>query len=64
VTWNRCRELIADARADMRPNYLHQFETMVAAHEAFRAKGIAAFQAARDRRAKAAAKPKTRRRAR
>jgi len=33
--------LIADARADMRPNYLHQFETVVRAHEAHRARGIA-----------------------
>jgi hypothetical protein len=56
VTWNRCKGLIADARADMRPNYLHQFETMVRAHEAHRARGIAAYQAAKQR----AAAPKAR----
>ena len=59
VTWDRCKSLIADARADMRPNYLHQFETMVQAHAASRAKGIAAYQAAQQR--KAAAKPRARR---
>ena len=64
VTWNRCKALIPDARADMRPNYLHQFETMVAAHEAHRAKGIATYQAARERKAAAASKPRPRRRAR
>jgi hypothetical protein len=63
VTWDRCKALIPDARADMRPNYLHQFETMVAAHAAFRARGIAAWQAARQRRTAAAA-PRARRRAR
>jgi len=45
VTWNRVKDLIADARADMRPNYLHQFETLVEAHHAHRARGIAEFQA-------------------
>ena len=64
VTWNRCKALIADARADMRPNYLHQFETLVAGHEAHRAKGIATFQAAQQRTAAAASKPRPRRRAR
>ena len=64
VTWNRCKALIPDARTDMRPNYLHQFETLVAAHEAYRAKGIAAYQAARERKAAAASKPRPRRRAR
>ena len=64
VTWNRCKALIPDARADMRPNYLHQFETMVAAHEAHRAKGITAYQAAQQRKAAAASKPRPRRRAR
>ena len=64
VTWNRCKALIGDARADMRPNYLHQFETLVAAHEAHRAKGIAAYQATQQRKAAAASKPRPRRRAR
>lgn len=49
VTWERCKPWIAEARADLRPNYLAQFETMVLAHAAFRAKGIAAYQAAQRR---------------
>jgi len=64
VTWNRCKALIPEARADLRPNFLHQFETMVIAHEAFRAKGIAAYQAAQQRKAAAAATPRPRKRAR
>jgi hypothetical protein len=60
VTWDRVKGLIADARADMRPNYLHQFETMVQAHAAARARGIVAYQAARSR-ATAAARPRGRR---
>jgi len=64
VTWNRCKDLIPDARADMRPNYLHQFEKLVTAHAASRARGIAAYQAAQRRPAAAASKPRPRRRAR
>lgn len=45
VTWDRCKGWIVDARADMRPNYLHQFETLALAHGAYRARGIAAYQA-------------------
>jgi len=60
VTWNRCKAWIAEARADMRPNYLHQFETLVRAHEAHRAKGIAAYQAAQQKAAQTP-KPKARR---
>src|SRR5262245_4196701 len=63
VTWNRFKALVADARADIRPNYPHQFETLVATHEAHRAKGIAAYQAARQRKAAAASKPRPRRHA-
>ena len=48
VTWERCKPWIADARADLRPNYLAQFEGMVQAHAAHRARGIAAFQRARE----------------
>ena len=61
VTWDRCKPWIADARADLRPNFLHQFEAMATAHAAFRAKGIAAYQAAQQRRTAA---PRPRRRAR
>jgi hypothetical protein len=46
VTWERCKPWIADARADIRPTYLYQFERLVAAHVAFRARTIAAFRAA------------------
>jgi hypothetical protein len=46
VTWERCKKWIADARADIRPTYLYQFERLVAAHLAFRVSTVAAFQAA------------------
>ena len=36
VTWERCKAWIADARADIRPTYLYQFERLVADHLAFR----------------------------
>ena len=38
VTWEHCKHWIEDARADIRPTYLYQFERMVAAHLAFRAR--------------------------
>ncbi|MEO5987848.1 MAG: hypothetical protein ABIU54_03865 [Candidatus Eisenbacteria bacterium] len=38
VTWQRCEAWIADARADIRPTYLHQFERMVNGHLEFRAR--------------------------
>ena len=43
VTWERCKSWIADARADIRPTYLWRFEQMVVAHQAYRARTIAAF---------------------
>jgi hypothetical protein len=43
VTWERCKPWIAEARADIRPTYLYQFERMVAAHLAFRARVNAAI---------------------
>jgi hypothetical protein len=43
VTWERCKGWIAEARADIRPTYLYQFERMVAAHLEFRKKVNAAF---------------------
>ena len=49
VSWERCKSWIADARADLRPNYLYQFEAMVLAHQAFRTRGIAAYQASQKR---------------
>ena len=63
VTWERCKPWIAEARADLRPNYLAQFEAMVQGHAAHRARGIAAYQAAQQRRTAAAA-PRTKRRRR
>jgi hypothetical protein len=36
VTWERIKGLIPDARADIRPTYLIQFERMVSAHQAYR----------------------------
>lgn len=47
VTWERCKAWITDARADIRPTYLYQFEKMVEDHQAFRARVNAAFTAAR-----------------
>jgi len=44
VTWERCKAWIAEARADIRPTYLYQFERLVAAHQAFRKRTIEAFQ--------------------
>ena len=32
VTWERCKAWIADARADIRPTYLYQFERLVNDH--------------------------------
>ena len=45
VTWDRCTSWIADARADIRPTYLHQFERLVEGHKAFRARLNAAATA-------------------
>src|SRR5262245_44889592 len=45
VTWERIKTLIADARADIRPTYLFQFEKLVSDHQAYRKKSIAAWQA-------------------
>ncbi|MFI5371801.1 MAG: hypothetical protein ACHQ52_09595 [Candidatus Eisenbacteria bacterium] len=43
VTWERCKGWIAEARADIRPTYLYQFERLVAAHLEFRKKVNAMF---------------------
>ena len=47
VTWKRCEPWIGGARAALRPAYLYQFERLVKAHEAYRARVNAAFLAAR-----------------
>ena len=47
VTWDRCKEWVAAARADIRPTYLYQFERMVEAHQAYRKRINAAFLAER-----------------
>ena len=49
VTWERCKAWVADARADIRATYLYRFEAMVEQHQAFRARTIAAYQAAQAR---------------
>lgn len=36
ATWERIKAVIPDARADIRPTYLVQFEKLVAAHQAYR----------------------------
>ena len=36
VSWERCKAWIAEARQDIRPSYLIQFERMVEAHQAYR----------------------------
>jgi hypothetical protein len=48
VTWERCKHWIADARADLRPTYLYQFEKLVEDHQAFRKRTIAAYTAAKN----------------
>ena len=42
VTWERIKSLIPDARADIRPTYLIQFEKLVEAHQAYRKRSNAA----------------------
>ena len=55
VSWERCKPWIAEARSDIRPTYLHQFERMVEAHHAYR-KQINAAAVAAKRSARAAKK--------
>jgi|SRR6267378_4217223 len=62
VTWERCKSWIADARADIRPTYLFRFERMVEQHQAYRARTIAAYQAAQKRVTKAAPRRPARKR--
>ena len=58
VTWERCKGWVNEARADIRPTYLYQFEKMVEAHQAFRARTIAEVTKARaTRRSARSAKP-------
>lgn len=49
VTWERVKPWIEEARADIRPTYLYQFERMVEAHQSYRAKINAEFVAERAR---------------
>ena len=49
VTWDRCKAWIGDARGDIRPTYMYQFERLVLGHQAFRARTIAAYQAEQSR---------------
>jgi hypothetical protein len=48
VTWKKCEPWIAGVRAAVRPAYLCQFERLVRAHLAYRARVNAAFIAAQD----------------
>jgi len=38
VSWERCKPWIAEAREDIRPTYLMNFERLVVAHQAYRKK--------------------------
>src|SRR5438552_1987464 len=58
VSWERCRPWIAEARADIRPTYLYQFERLVDAHQAYRKRINAAFTAAKRERGSRPAKKK------
>ena len=59
VTWDRCKPWIAGARAAIRPTYLFQFERMVNAHQEYRKKTIAAFEAEAKRAASSSSNGKT-----
>jgi hypothetical protein len=48
VTWERCKDWIAEARQDIRPSYLIHFERMVEAHQAYRKQVNAEVLAERD----------------
>lgn len=61
VTWDRCKAWIAEARADMRPNYLHELETMATRHLAYRTHKTEAYRAAQQKPAATAARPRARR---
>ena len=41
-TWDRCKPWIQEARSDVRPTYLMQFERLATAHHVHRARSIAA----------------------
>ena len=41
-TWERVKGVMPGARADIRPTYMRQFERMVVAHQAYRARANAA----------------------
>ena len=66
VTWERIKGLVAEARADIRPTYLTQFERLVAAHQAYRKRTNAAAlkSAAKPASNGAGAKPRARAQAR
>ena len=57
VTWERCKGWVEEARGDIRPTYLYQFEKMVEAHQAFRARTIAAYTRGKSTRSVSAKKP-------
>jgi hypothetical protein len=52
VSWERCKPWIAEARADIRPTYLQNFERLAEAHQAYRkVKNAEALEAKRSERA-------------
>ncbi len=61
VSWQRCAPWIAQARADMRPTYLVQFERLAEAHQAYRRRTNEAAVRAAAPKARAARKPRARR---
>jgi hypothetical protein len=48
VTWERCKGWIEEARKDIRPTYLYQFERMVRDHQAYRVRRNAEFTRSRE----------------
>lgn len=58
VTWEKCKPWIAGARAAIRPTYLHNFETLVERHVAYRNRLNAAALKAAPRAVRAGAKKK------
>jgi hypothetical protein len=59
VSWERIKAVVPEARADIRPTYLCQFEELVAAHQAYRKKANAAALARSAGTGKPATAPRT-----
>lgn len=59
VSWERCKAWVAEARADLRPTYLYQFEQLVTAHLAFRKRTAEAYLAGAPKKKPAPAKKRS-----